>query len=164
MLKKRAFVILFALLFFFGACTQDQFSGEFNIEAEVTNMGSTVVSIKYQLGVSEIYDDLVMKEKPAILSQWKEQDLKVVPLKVTISASSDSEGNKNSEVKYYYKSNLVYMSQSFDFDSVRMLASDNFDMFNWEYKDGNTVSKEKKEPAKEKPKSGKVDVGKGEKL
>ena len=165
MLKNlSAFGILFAILFFFGGCTVDKFEGEFDIDAEIMHMGSSVVSVKYKLGVSEIHDDILMKEKVSILSEWKHQNLQVIPLKVTIYGFSDSEGKTVSEVKYYYKSILIYTNEDWDFDSIKMLASDNFDMFNWEYKDGDCVSKETEEKAEPKQKTGKVGAGKGDKL
>jgi len=129
-------------------------------------MGATIVSIRYKIGVSEVYDDLTMKEKPAILTEWKHKDLSVIPLKVVMSGKSDDGGNSNAEIKYFYKSNLVCTSKSFDFDSIRMMATDNGTLFTWEYKDGNLVNnkKEEPEPVKTEIPSGKVEVGKGETL
>ena len=165
---KIASLLCLSLLFLLVSCTQNKFEGEFNIEAEVSTMGNTMVSVKYKLGNSMVYDDLPMKDKNAILSEWKNENMEVIPLKVTITGNNNDAGHTEGILKYYYRSNFICESKSFDFQSLLMLANDNAEMFLWEYRDGKAISKREQEEVKEEVKKAtptrKVEVGKGETL
>ena len=117
----------------------DKFAGEFEVDAEVLNIGKRILSIKYQIGSSELYDDLNMKDNTALMFEWRNRKAKTIPLKVVIEGGNDDFSGSHFTITYYYKSNLISTSSGFDYASVYMIAKDNGSMFNWEWRDEKKV-------------------------
>lgn len=143
-------ILLFILLVsFVVGCTVDKGEGTFTVDAEVTNMGNTIISIKYFIGETVIFDDISMKKSIGLLQMFREKKLKSVPLKIHIEFHTQDDGNNSSSLKYYYGANLLGESQSFDTDAIILIANANEKMFMWEYKDGHVRNDKKKPEEKE---------------
>jgi len=153
---KKVIVITFFLSFILG-CTISQFDGEFPIEAEIIGISGTVVSIKYKIGGSEIYDDLNLEKKNAIRLEWQHKNIKNIELRVSMYGYSSNSPTKKTMLKYYYGSNLICEHYEFDYDTLESIAKENESSFSWKYKDGVDLSviKKDKEKQKEKEEQGK---------
>jgi hypothetical protein len=136
------------LLWTFG-CTIDQGEGVFNVKAEITNIGHTILSVKYYIGETVVFDDIPMQKNTGILQMIKDSGEKVIPLKISIEFLKSNDDNSNSSsFKYYYGANFLSESQSHDLDAIILIAKENKDIFSWKMRDGSTTNDSKKEPTK----------------
>jgi len=152
-------------------CTIDQGKGTFYVDAEITTIGHTILSIKYKIGKTIVFDDIVMKDSIGILQMIKDSKLKVIPLKIHIEFNTDSEGTESGFLKYYYGANFLAESKSFDIASLVLVAYENQDLFTWEYRneeflneDKDTREEKETDSSTLKTKSAKSPSGKDEKL
>lgn len=150
MIKKG--VLFFILSLFLLSCTQNKFEGEFPIDAEVIAIERTVVSIKYQLGNSEIYDDLDLEDKNSIRLEWKHKDIKNIQLRVSIYGYESNAPTRKTLFKYFYGANLIAEHQKFDYETLLSIAKNNETLFTWQYRDGvdlSVIEKKKNEKTEE---------------
>jgi|GEM_PF-5207911 len=131
-------------------CTQDQGQGVFNVDAEITGVGNTILAVKYKIGETIVFDDITMKDNLGILQMIKNSKANTIPLKISIEFLSTDEPKKEGFLKYYYGANYLAESRSFDVDSLIMIADENVNLFTWRYKDGDYIDDdEKKDELKE---------------
>ena len=137
----------FIVIFIFFGCTSNQGSGIFNVNAEVTAIGHTMLSVKYYIGDTVIFDDIPMKTNTGILQMIKDSGNKTVPLKIVIEFTESDENNRSeSSFKYYYGANFLSDSLSHNLESILLIAKENQDIFSWIYRDGNLIKEMKKAP------------------
>jgi len=171
-MKRIIVSIFFGIVLWTLGCTIDQGKGTFYVDAEITGIGHTILSVKYKIGNTLVFDDVVMKDNMGILAMIKEENPKVIPLKINIEFTTDSEGTEDGFLKYYYGANLLSESRSFDIDSLILVAKENKDMFSWTYRDSKAMSEDAKEesiesastPTSPHPKTITVKPSEGEKL
>lgn len=157
---KIAVVLSLIPLFFIFGCTVDQGEGNFDVDAEITDIGTTIISVKYKIGKTIVYDDITMKENAGILSAIKNEKPKTIPLGVSITFYSTEDGSsEKSSFKYYYGANFLTDSKSFDLDSIIRMAKANPDLFKWTYRDGVDVRNVKKKETKEMEESSEPQPG-----
>lgn len=144
---KHLFYIIFALALAISGCTIDSGSATLDVEAEITNIGNTILSVKYYIGDTVLFDDLIMTKNTGIFEMIKAEKMKTIPLTVHIyvNHSEDTSFNKGT-IKYYYGANLLAESQSFDFESILLIAKKHTGYFEWEYLDGKSFGTNKKAP------------------
>ena len=141
----KKFLPLFLIAFLF-SCTIDQGEGTFNVDAEVTNIGHTILSVKYKIGNTIVFDDIIMKDQTGILQMIKDDDRKIIPLRVQIEFSTSNDVDDTGSLKYYFGANFLSESKSFDPRSLALIADQNVDLFNWTFKDEKTFTN-KKQPS-----------------
>jgi hypothetical protein len=140
------YILPFILTVFLFSCTIDQGEGIFNVEAEVTNIGHTTLSVKYYIGKTVVFDDIPMKKNTGILQMIKDSGDKIIPLKIVIEfKDSEDEQHNESSFKYYYGANFLSESQSHDLESIVLIAKENQEIFSWDVRDGELVKEDKKE-------------------
>ena len=137
------------IAFLFGCelcgCTIDKGDGTFNIDAEITQVGNTIMSIKYKIGQTWVFDDLVMKDNMGLFAEIKKQHTDTVPLRIHIEFNTTDEPSEEGFLKYYYGANLLGESKSFDVASLVLIAKQNQELFNWDYRDEHVVNEERDE-------------------
>ena len=145
-MKRIILVIFVGILIWTLGCTIDKGKGTFYVDAEVTSIGNTMISVKYKIGDTIVFDDIVMKDNMGILAMIKDTNPKTIPLKIYIEFFTSDEPKKEGFLKYYYGANLLSESRSFEVDALVLVAKENIDIFSWEYRDSDVV----KEDAKQK--------------
>ena len=140
-------IILIGMLVF--SCTLDQGEGVFNVDAEITSIGHTILSVRYKIGNTIVFDDITMKDQIGILQMMKDDDRKIIPLRVQIEFSTSNDVEDKGFLKYYYGANFLSESKSFDPRSLSLIAKQNVDLFNWTFKDEKEFTN-KKQPSKVK--------------
>ena len=147
---KRIIVGIFVgILLWTLGCTIDQGEGTFHVDAEITSIGHTMLSVKYKIGETIVFDDIPMKENMGILAMIKGTNNTAIPLRIHIEFNTNTEDDSEGFLKYYYGANFLSESKSFDVASLVLIADENEDLFTWKYKDEKQITgkKKKKEEA-----------------
>ncbi len=131
---KRIILYIFVGILFWtlGGCTINQGEGMFNVEAEITQIGNTILSVKYNIGRTIMFDDITMKDNPGILSIIRQDHKHTIPLGILIEFHESEESNHNeASIKYYYGANFLSESKSFDLTAILRVAKSNPEIFSW---------------------------------
>ncbi len=126
-------------------CMVDQGDGTFEVNAQITQVGNTIMSVKYKIGETWVFDDIIMKNNMGLFGEIKKSHKHTVPLKIHIEFKVTDEPKEESALKYYYGANLLGQSQSFDTDAILLIAKQNESLFNWTVRDGKSVSEKRDE-------------------
>ena len=126
-------------------CAKDQASGVFYVDAQILNMGITTLSVKYYIGDTVMFDDIQMDSNIGIFQMIKDSGETTVPLKIVINfQDNEDDSYDESSLQYYYGANFLSESKSHTLESLVLLAKENEYIFDWDYKDGAVIKKDKK--------------------
>jgi hypothetical protein len=143
-MKRIIIGIFVGILLWTLGCTIDQGEGTFYVDAEITSIGHTMISVKYKIGETIVFDDIPMKENMGILAMIKGTNNTTIPLRIHIEFATNTENDAEGFLKYYYGANFLSESKSFDVDALILIADENEDLFTWQFKDEKQISSKKK--------------------